>query len=179
MTPADAITIVAILDEVIRGRRGATLFPNGKDGDLSNLGILWVKQVEALDDAELATRAAVLLFTDTNEVPTPSDYRDAVRKVREDLRMKTPAIQEAEFKRELEPWVKGWTVARYRDDDMRVWPQQRGGYDRIQRDEPWTRAHVWADQEMMPEDEQRHYEQIASPLTAEQIVGLILSKGTS
>ncbi len=172
MKRSEATDIARILDDIIRGRRGTSLFPNGTDGPPSNLGVMWIDEIEKIDDASLATAAAVALFTDTTEPPTPRDYREALRKLRTDARMKAPALPEAEFKRELPAWVKGWLVARSLGD-TRVWPQQKPGYDAIQTQNPAFRAYVWPDQEPMPDDQQFFYEERGLSMDAEQIDKLL------
>lgn len=151
MKRSEATTIVIILDDVIRGRRGTTLFPKGTDGVPSNLGVLWIDEIEKIEDAAMATQAAVALFTETTDVPTPVDYRAALKKLEADARMKTPTLAEREFVREIPTWVKRWVVARAAND-MRVFPEQKPGYDALQTQEPGHRTYVWPDQEPMPAD---------------------------
>ncbi len=171
MKRSEATDIVRILDDIIRGRRGTGLFP---DGQPSNLGVMWIDEIEKIDDAALATAAAVALFTETTDPPTPSDYRAALRKLRADARAKIPALPEPEFKRELPSWVKGWLVARGRGD-LRVWPQQKPGYDDIQTANPAHRTHVWPEQTPMPADEQAAYEHEGRDLDAKALDRLLLN----
>ncbi len=151
MKRSEATDIARILDDIIRGRRGSTLFPNGTDGTPSNLGVLWIDEIEKIEDASLATAAAVALFTDTTDPPTPTDYRHALRKLRTEARMKAPAISEREFARDIPTWVKRWVIARA-NNDLRVFPEQKTGYDSLQTENPSARTYVWPEQVPMPAD---------------------------
>jgi len=89
-----------------------------------------------------------------------------VRKLRKDRRMATPGLPEPDFKRELPEWVKGKLLALSRDD-KRVWPEQKPGYDRAQRDNLGYRTYIWAEQEHMPDDEQDRYIRESAGLTSQ------------
>jgi hypothetical protein len=169
MKRSDAETIAEILDDIIRGRRGTTLFPNGREGTPSNLGVLWINEIEKIEDAELATKAAVALFTETTDVPTPVDYRALLRKLQTEERMKAPALPEAAYVRDVPPWVKAWIVARYRHRDFRVLPEQKPGYDTLQTHEPHFRTYVWPDQESMPVEQAAVYAAEGAGLSVEDV----------
>jgi hypothetical protein len=104
---------------------------------------------------------------------TPADFRGAMRNLRQNRSISTPALPESRFVREMPAWTKGWLIARYADGDMRVWPEQKEGYDQMQREHPYERTYVWGEQEIMPPDERAKYEERGSRLTAEQIAKLI------
>ena len=56
---------------------------------------------------------------------------------------------------------------------MRVWPEQRFGYDSIQRYNSGFRTYVWPDQEGMPEDKMAEYAAAGEKLSVDQVFGLI------
>lgn len=173
MRREDAVTICGIISDVITSRRGASLFPNGKDAAPSNLGAIWIDSIEKIPEehAEIATRAAVELMTGMTEVPTITDFRAIFGKMQRDLRMKVPALPEPDFKRELPSWVKGKLVACARND-LRVWPEQKAGYDYLQRMNSEARSYVWGEQEKMPEDAQRKYIARGEKLTSADLAKL-------
>ena len=106
-------------------------------------------------------------------------YRPAVAVVREyaavERRKRLAAARPPEptFDREPPRWAAGWGIARYRDDDWRVWPEQKPGYDFIQEQYPWAKTHVWPDQELMPDDVRERYESEGAALTVVQLAELI------
>lgn len=170
----DAKAIVVLLNDIITNRRGASLFPNGEEGPPSNLGVIWISEVAKIPEQEaaLAMDAAVALMTGTTRVPTPVDFREMFQKVKRDKRMNTRKLEEGEFVRELEAWVKGWLVARA-ERDLRVWPEQKDGYTALQADNPYQRTYVWLEQEEMPEPERLEYEKIGADLSAAQAAKLL------
>jgi hypothetical protein len=178
MTRDDAITIAEMVNEVQKGRRGPELFVEGKT---TNIGEIWIGLLMEEDDAGLATQAIVHLYSEkTPEVGrlrpvSPADYKDVLRMLRK--LNAPPAVEEAEFEREMEPWVKGWVVARIQQSDYRVWPQQKVGYDELQLENPYQRDYVWGEQTMMPEEKQREYEAAGAGLTAAQVGALVASIG--
>lgn len=124
-------------------------------------------------DFDTTMLAYVRLSERQRELPTIADFRSMINHVVADERANTPAIEEAEFVRNMPAWFKGWAVARFRHRDFRVWPQQRPGYD-SQQIEHWdTRTHVWAEQELMPDEFQQQYEDEAAPMSAEDISAMI------
>ncbi len=170
MKHEDAVTIVGIISDVITSRRGASLFPNGKADVPSNLGAIWIDVVEKYpeEDAELATRAAVELMTGMTDIPTVIDFKGALQKLRNDQRMKIPALPEPDFKRELPSWVKGKLVA-FSRDDYRVWPEQKSGYDYLQLMNPGSRDYIWGEQEQMPGDDRLKYIEQGGRLSSEDL----------
>jgi hypothetical protein len=172
----DADTIARMLDDVIRNRRGASIFPGGI---VSNLGVIWINEIEKLDDAAVATQAVAALFVESQDrLPTPADLKAAYRQAayRQIEQAAQPAVEEAEFVRELPMWVKGWLVARAQGD-MRVWPEQKPGYDLIQREYVHDRTYVWGEQEPMPDAEQEEWEKKAAALSAAQVEKLMAGVG--
>lgn len=176
MKHEDALTICGIISDVITSRRGASLFPHGKEGEPSNLGSIWVDQIERIpeDEAELATRAAVELMTGMVEIPTPTDFHSIFRKMKKDRRMATPALPEPEFKREVSDWMKGKILALYRND-FRVWSEQKPGYDTLQTTNPSFRTYVWGEQEQMPEEERERYIEQASRMDSKAFDAVYLA----
>lgn len=171
MERTDAETIARMLDEVIRNRRGAGLFPSGVP---TNLALIWINEISKLEDASIATLVVAELYVggDSERLPTPADFKSVYRAI---VDSKKPVVKEIEttFAREYPAWVKGWCVARFRHKDWRTWPQQKPGYDRQQTEHPSTRAHVWPDQEMMPPDMQAQYEQEGAFLRAADVMKLV------
>jgi hypothetical protein len=165
-----------MLDDVVRGRRGASLF---RDGEPTTLGTLWAGQIRNVGDADVATQAVVDLFTTTpfEHIPTPSDYKAAVRKIRADRRLPEPA-EDLEWKREMPRWAKGWLVARFIHRDPRSWPEQRTGFDALLRGQPYTRTYVWADQEEMPPEAREQYETEGEALSADRLDELFAKVGS-
>lgn len=104
---------------------------------------MWVDFVQKYDDVEMVTRAVATLAERQPQRPTIADLRGMITKCQADARASLPSLPATEFKRELPDWVKGWLVARA-EGDMRVWLEQRPGYDAIQREHPETRTHVWS-----------------------------------
>jgi hypothetical protein len=124
-------------------------------------------------DYDTTLKAYVRLSERQRDLPTIADFRGMIIALEADQRAAMPKIEEAEYARDLEDWVKGWAVGRYKHGDMRVWPEQRFGYDSIQRDNPHYRTYVWPDQEMMPDEEITKYTAEGSGLSVQDIFGLI------
>lgn len=168
MKREDAITICAMISDVITSRRGEELFPHGRDGAPSSLGAIWIAQVEKVpdEDTEMATMAVIELTTGMATIPTPTDFHSMLRKLK---REKKPAAvldeSEPEFKRSVSDWVKGKMLA-LAHGDVRAWPDQKAGYDAIQRSYPDYRTYVWKEQEQMPDDEQDRYIEQAAKMTS-------------
>jgi hypothetical protein len=78
------------------------------------------------------------------------------------------------FAREVDPWVKGWAVARYKHQDFRVFPQQRRGYDSHQLTNSGYRTYVWPDQEKMPPEDVERYVAEGAPLLTDDIFALVI-----
>jgi hypothetical protein len=154
MRPVDVRKIVEMLDEVIRGRRGAALF---REEGPSNLAVVWMAEVEKVGDADVATQAVADLFVHTphDRIPTPSDFRAAVAKIRADRKSATPTIEE-KLPHEMPDWVAAKLLALC-EGDLRVWPQQEYGYFKLQEWSPFFRTYVWGEQEQMPGDRQEHF----------------------
>lgn len=101
-------------------------------------------------------------------------YRPSVAELREfyDLeRAKTRAatpIVEPEHPNAIPAWVKT-KVAALRNNDFRVLPQQKPGYDSLQRAHPHYRTYVWPDQTPMPPEQEAVYAEQGAALTAKDI----------
>jgi hypothetical protein len=172
MKRAEAVTVVKMLDDVVRSRRGAALYIADTP---TSLALIWITEIEKIEDAELATRAVAQLFTTTRELPTPLDFREIVKKLQQDARDTRPAIEEGVWARTPPRWVKGWLVARHRHHDMRVWPQQKPGYDAMLKEHPHTRTHVWAEQQQISPEDAERYEAEGDKLSPEQLRTLLPS----
>jgi len=124
-------------------------------------------------DYDTTLKAYVRLSERQRDLPTIADFRGMIIALEADQRAAMPKIEEAEYARDLEDWVKGWAVGRYKHGDMRVWPEQKRGYDSIQISNPGYRTYVWPDQEMMPDEEITKYTAEGSGLSVQDIFGLI------
>jgi hypothetical protein len=124
-------------------------------------------------DYEVTMLAYVRLSERQREIPTIADLRHMILAVEADRRAKEPSPPEVEFVRDLPNWVKGWAVARFRHRDLRVWPQQKPGFDAQQTEHSSTRSHIWGDQEPMPADLREAYETEGSQMTAADIAMMI------
>jgi hypothetical protein len=173
MLNSEALEIVGMLDEVIRSRRGAALFPGGVP---TNLAIVWINEVEKFHDPGIATRAVADLYVASGErPPTVEDLKQAYRAIAKQRLAAKPSIDEGEFVRELENWLKGWLVARAAGDE-RVWPEQKIGYDELQSANHSYRTYVWPDQDEMPDEKRAEYEKRGETLTAAE-AGEMLGAG--
>ena len=127
ITPESVNEVLRMLDEVVRNRRGTSLFQNGKP---TNICLLWKSEIEKTGDAEIATKAIAALYSELpfDVLPTPQAYREVVQRIRRDRRPIEPVAQEKKTK--LAFWVKRWAAARFlyehfgRERDMRPFPEQ-------------------------------------------------------
>lgn len=124
-------------------------------------------------DVEMATQAYAKLRDSQPQRPTIADMRKMIVKLEVDRRMALPAVEETEFVREIDPWVKGWVVARRRHGDTRVLPEQKPGYDALQTVNPHQRTYVWPDQEMMDADAAAAYRAEGAGLSVADVFRLI------
>jgi hypothetical protein len=122
---------------------------------------------------DMTMKAYVRLSERQRELPTIADFRGMITAMEADKVAAMPKIEETSYVRELPAWVKGWTVGRYRYRDMRVWPEQRRGYDSLQTFEPGFRSYVWPDQKKMPDEEMEKYTREGSGLSVRDIFGII------
>ncbi len=145
----------------------------------------WVEALLPFDSVTVAT-AIVKYFESGVDHPDRDDF---LRWVREEAARPplahAPAYEEesdqsspyddlgVEFV--LQPWVKGWAVARYRHDDMRVFPQQKPGYDTAQIANEHHRTYVWSEQEPMPQEDIDRYIAEGATLTINQVFALMAS----
>lgn len=138
---------------------------------------IWLDYLEGIDDVQLALDGIARLARDTSRRPTVSDLRAAIGAIKADRRISEPheprTSETQAFVRDLPDWVKGWAVARYAENDHRVWPQQGDGYDWMQEQYPHTRTYVWGEQEQMPEDQRAAYEQRGSHITSAKVAAIL------
>ena len=85
------------------------------------------------------------------------------------------AVRSSSWAIVIEPWIKGWAVARYHHEDFRVWPQQKAGYDTIQIANPHYRTYVWPEQELMPQEDADRYIAEGASMSSSQLFSLIIS----
>jgi hypothetical protein len=130
-----------MLDEVIRGRRGTSIFR--EDGELTNIGTLWKQEIEKVGDPELAWKAVAALFTDTpaDRIPTITDYRGFVREFRRaaerDRETEATALDPGPL--ESRP-IETFACATCEDEGMVEVAFRR---DKIVRRDPATGRHVY------------------------------------
>ena len=124
-------------------------------------------------DYNTTLKAYVRLSERQRDLPTIADFRGMILAIEADNRTATPSIEEAEYVRELPSWIKGWTVSRYKHSDMRVWPEQRLGYDSIQRYNSGFRTYVWPDQEPMPAEEMAKYVAEGNTLSVDDVFAIV------
>lgn len=139
----------------------------------------WVDAMLPFDSISAA--AAILKVGDRQrDRPTIGDIRRAIIEIDAAMasrdsgdRESSGSDTEGQYVRDLPAWIKGWAVGRYKHGDMRVWPEQRLGYDSIQRYNSGFRTYVWPDQEGMPEDKMAEYAAAGEKLSVDQVFGLI------
>lgn len=125
----------------------------------------------------MSAAAAILKVRDRQrDRPTIGDIRRVIIEIdaamaSDDVRGESAA--DGQYVRDLPDWIKGWAVSRYKHGDMRVWPEQRLGYDSLQRYNSGFRTYVWPDQEMMPSEEMAKYVTEGSKLSVSDLFGLI------
>lgn len=134
----------------------------------------WAEALGPLDSATVAA-ALIKLYGTSSGIPTIPDVISATHEM-EIERQASPHVRTepdpermADFAREMEPWVKGWVVARYIHGDRRVFPQQKPGYDTLQLRNPYQRDYVWSEQEHMPLEDVERYIAEGAPLTRAEI----------
>lgn len=109
--------------------------------------------LEAMD-AKLTTLAVLRAERELEFYPKLATLRELVRIEKALAAPEPPADRMAsvpDFKRDIPAWVRRWVAARAHGD-MRVFPEQKPGYDTLQIQEPAFRTYVWPDQEPMPAD---------------------------
>jgi len=123
----------------------------------------------------LSAAAAILKVGDRQrDRPTIGDIRRVIIEIEaaQGLTAETEQ-QEAGYVWELESWIKGWAVGRYKHGDMRVFPEQRRGYDSLQTYNSGFRTYIWPEQEKMPEEEMAKYTAEGLRLSVDAVFGLI------
>lgn len=168
MTREAAVEITTMIDR----HWNLYLFAAGQTG-----AQLWIDYLMKQDDVEKTMRAVVLLSERMKEKPTVSDLRGMLANLYTQEQATSPALPEPKYERELPGWVKGWIVA-YAKGDKRVWPQQKLGYDQLQREHDTHRTYVWPEQEQMPEAEREAYEQMGARLEPQRIAAMIVEAAT-
>ncbi len=109
--------------------------------------------LEAMD-AQLTTAAVLRAERELEFYPKLATLRELVRIEKALAKPEPPAdrMPDSDFKRDIPMWVRQWVAARAHSD-MRVFAQQKPGYDSLQTQEPGYRTYVWPDQEQMPPTE--------------------------
>jgi len=175
MKPDELTTIMEMLDDVIRNRKGTSLF--NADRSLTNIGSLWAQEVEAVNDPALATEAVAGLFIEATfeHVPTVSEFQDQVRRKRRLQREAAQAraqVKGLPLPTDMPEWAPAKLLA-MAAGDYRVWPEQRPGYDANQREYPFFRTYVWGEQELMPIEQREVYEEKMAGLTIAERLSLM------
>lgn len=175
MKESEAIEIITMIDSMNRAR-DPYIPAMVVSGELKNLGQLWAAEL-ADRDAAVATEAVVALYTATaswekSRPVTPKDFTDAVRRIEAKRRADSaPALPEAQFERKTPGWVRGKLLALAKKD-ARVWPEQKPGYDSLQRAYPLHRTYVWSEQVAISEEEREQYTETARKLTSPQFANV-------
>lgn len=122
----------------------------------------------------VAIEAAVMCCRTMNKRPTLRDLLDLIAKRERDLgydNAEKRGLPEDEW-RGTAPrppaWVFGWLIARYRDRDMRLWPEQERGFA-AQRDSGGGHAYNWKPEELMPDEDRDRYIEEGRGLSSEQL----------
>ena len=137
---------------------------------------IWADAMLSFDS--LSAAAAILKVRDRQrDKPTIADIRRVIIEIDSaQLAGSRPTREEGledQYVLDLQAWIKGWAVSRYKHGDMRVWPEQRLGYDSIQRYNSGHRTYVWPDQEKMPEEQMAEYTAEGLRLSVDDVFGLI------
>jgi hypothetical protein len=128
--------------EIVRLVEASYSFDLGEQGRK-----LWTAAIVGYD-ADTGMEAAVMCARTMSRRPTLKDLTDYMAKIRRDRGDESWRDQDPEAV-PPPPWVLGWALSRYRDGDMRLWPEQQSGYR--ETGQTWDPANV------MPDDEQERY----------------------
>lgn len=125
-------------------------------------------------DYQLALDAAVTISRTMNRRPTLKDILDViVMRERDQAQEQAKTDEEAWRTRAPRPpaWVFGWAIARYRDNDLRLWPEQEEGYRQLRADHRF--GYEWDPKSVMPEEQRASYTEQGRKLSSEQLWKLI------
>lgn len=161
MTRDDALTIVGMV---------VTAFPSKEQWD-ADVMLAYAGGIQDLD-AEVTTLAVERAHKHERFRPSVAVLRAYAQEIARS-RKPTTTFAGHEEQQILPAWVKGWAIARYRDGDMRCWPEQKEGYDELQEMHPQSKDYVWPFQEIMPEEDRARFANQGAYLTDEQVLGLI------
>ncbi len=138
---------------------------------------MWVRFFESWDDVDLAMKGVLRYVHNETKPPMIADIRQTIKAIQTARAAATPKVEQRWSQDEFPAWVKTWAVARFKHGDTRTLPQQKQGYDQLQRDNPKDRAYVWPDQEPMPPEDQQKYAAEGKDLKPEQVAALIQQVG--
>ena len=125
-------------------------------------------------DAALTAKAVAKAHRTEKFRPSVAVIREYVREEqRQQTFLSKPSFLGLEEQTELQPWIRTWVIARVRHKDFRVLPEQKEGYDTLQRDNPYHRDYVWPDQEHMDAGSVAAYQAEGAGLTAADVFRLI------
>lgn len=137
----------------------------------------WVEALVPFDSVTVAG-TILRLFESSGDRPDLDTLVAAVQAMQQAKQAGPEDAEETDkehghFVYEIAPWVKAWSVARYRHKDFRAFPQQKAGYDSHQIANSGFRSYVWPDQEKMPAEEIEKYTREGSGLSVRDIFGII------
>lgn len=142
--------------------------------DLGDGGRSVWRQGLAGKDYAIGLETAVMIARTMNRRPTLKDVLDVIA-MRERDQAQTQAKTDEEAWRTRAPrppaWVFGWAIARYRDNDLRLWPEQEEGYRQLRADH--LLGYEWDPKNVMPEAERTAYTEQGRKLSSEQLWKLI------
>jgi len=107
--------------------------------------VLW-RDMVGTQDANAAFTVIVRMFKTEKSRPEPPVYLQAYRRQRADDTPVAPSSPQG--RDEMPAWMRGWRLARERGD-MRAWPEQRSGYERL--------GYLWQEDQVMPQADRVKY----------------------
>jgi hypothetical protein len=134
----------------------------------------YARAIEPMD-ARLVMPAVVRAVNELEFYPKVAVLREFVQIERRLAEPEPPAgrMVEHDINVRLDPWVTAWCVARYKHGDMGVLPQQKPGYDTLQRENPHYKTYVWPSQQHMEAETAAAYQAEGAGMTAADVFRLL------